>query len=116
MAGAKTSGQQQALWLFFFLHVCVSASAIMQNTCTLSLTRRTRYYQVSARYGGAGGGDEPGGLEGEVHGSGSAAHEVQSADHQDPRTHSRQGGLDIFVNVLWAKGQRKRFMSYLVPV
>lgn len=39
------------------------------------------------RRGRGGGGHEPGGLEREVHGPGGAAHEVQNADHQDPRAH-----------------------------
>lgn len=32
-----------------------------------------------------GRGPEPGGLEGEVPGPGGSAHQVQNADHQDPR-------------------------------
>lgn len=57
-----------------------------------SVSRCLGYF--SEGYGGGGGGDEPRGLEGEVCGPGSAAHEVQSADHQDPRAHSRQGWLE----------------------
>lgn len=37
------------------------------------------------KYGGGGGGHGPGGLEGQVYGPGGAAHEVQNANHQDPR-------------------------------
>lgn len=57
-----------------------------------SVSRCLGYF--SEGYGGGGGGDEPRGLEGEVCGPGSTAHEVQSADHQDPRAHSRQGWLE----------------------
>lgn len=37
-------------------------------------------------YGGWGGGNGPGGLEGQVYGPRGTAHEVQNANHQDPRT------------------------------
>lgn len=40
-------------------------------------------FQRLRRYGGGGGGHEPGGLEGEVYRPGGAAYEVQSANHQD---------------------------------
>lgn len=39
-----------------------------------------------------GRGSEPGGLEGEVPGPGGSAHQVQNADHQDPRADRWQGG------------------------
>lgn len=52
---------------------------------------------------------EPGGLEGEVPGPGGSAHQVQIADHQDPRAHRREGGqlhslptrFHQFVTWLW---------------
>lgn len=43
------------------------------------------------QHGRGGGGHGPGGLEGQVPGPGGAAHEVQNADHQDPRADCWQG-------------------------
>lgn len=43
------------------------------------------------QHGRGGGGHGPGGLEGQVYGPGGAAHEVQNANHQDPRADCWQG-------------------------
>lgn len=63
---------------YIYLLSPLSLTAVCLAVCML---------QRVSRYGGWGGGHEPGGLEGEVYSPGGPAHEVQSADYQDPRTH-----------------------------
>lgn len=77
---------QMFWWKFWTLkRSCFEGTAVLPCTNCIFCVR------LPDQHGRGGGGHGPGGLEGQVPGPGGAAHEVQNADHQDPRADRWQG-------------------------
>lgn len=73
------------------LCLCVCVCSVIQFISpSVLLIHCSCLLQEPSQDGRWGGHHEPGGLEGEVHGPGGSAHEVQDADHQDTGADGRQ--------------------------